>query len=153
MKRLSFSHCIFLPPLSKIRCPYMCLFTSGLSILFHSSVFLFFVPLLYYLDDYSFVYSLKSVRLIPPTAFFFFIIVLAIWGLLCLHTICENFCFSSVKKWTKINSICIKNLNVRQETIKLLEENIGKTLIHINHSTFYNNGNKNKHKQLGPTWT
>src|SRR5574341_802713 len=35
LKRLSLIHCIFLPPLSKIRCPYVRGFISGLSILFH----------------------------------------------------------------------------------------------------------------------
>ena len=41
LKRLSLPYCVFLPPLSNIRYPYVHGFISGLSILFHWSIFLF----------------------------------------------------------------------------------------------------------------
>ena len=65
----------------------------------------------------------------------------------------------SLTPHTKINSKWIKGLTVRPDTIKLLEENIGRTLYDINHSKILFDPParemeiKTKNKQMGPNET
>ena len=63
----------------------------------------------------------------------------------------------SLTSYKEVNSNWIKILNIRLTTIKLLEENIGRTLFNLNRINIlgdpYPKRNKSKNKQMGPNST
>ena len=87
LKRLSFLHCIFSSPLSKIRCPWCVDLSLGFLFCFIDLYFCLCASIILFLKTVTLLYSLLSGRLIPPVPFFLKI-ALALQGFLYFHTNC-----------------------------------------------------------------
>ena len=60
---------------------------------------------------------------------------------------------NTLTSYAKINSKWLKGLNIRHDTIKLLEENIGKTFSDINHTNVFLGWSLKAKKAKINTWT
>ena len=67
------------------------------------------------------------------------------WTSTCKRMKLEQF----LTPYTKRNSKWIKDLNVTPDTIKLLEENIGRTLFDINHSKIFFDPPRSEERRVG----
>ena len=54
------------------------------------------------------------------------------WTAICRKMNLDHF----LTQYTKINTKCMKGLNIRQEAIKILQEKAGKDLLDLGHSNF-----------------
>ena len=97
LKRLSFSHFLFLPPLLKIHLLWVSGLISGFSILFFWCLCLFLYHYHTVLITVCLEYCLKCGGVMPPAWFLFLRISLAILGLLWIHINFWIACSSSVK--------------------------------------------------------
>ena len=88
LKGLSLPHCIFLPPLSKIRYPQVHGFISGLSILLHCSIFLFLCQYHTVLITITLQCNGKSGTLVSSCSVILPQLCFAYLGLLCFHMNC-----------------------------------------------------------------
>ena len=90
-----FSHCIFLPPFSEIRCPWMQGFIAQLSILLHWSILLFLCQCHALWMTIDLYYSLKLHKLIPLALFFILFkkFIYFNWRLITLQY-CSGFCYT-----------------------------------------------------------
>ena len=109
LKRLSFLHCLFLPPLSKIRCPYVCGFISGF---LFCSIDLYFClcASTYCHNDCSFVVQ-SEVKQVDSSCSVFLSLLLLLFEVFCIskQTVKVFFQFSEKYRW-QLDGDCIESI-------------------------------------------